>query len=219
MAVLNNTGIRAGASGAGVSAYQVAKSLRFNPGDNAHLTRTPGSAGNQQIFTLSFWIKPCDVSSNTNYIYTAGSGAPGGLNNLGIGFNLYNQLFVEEYGASGSDYFIEKTAAYHRDPSAWYHFVIRFDITQGSATNRVKFYCNGVEQTKLATSYPFTGNTAINSATLQTIGSDGASDLDAYLTEFYLIDGQALDASSFGETNADTGEWVPKEYAGTYTRA
>jgi hypothetical protein len=39
---------------------------------------------------------------------------------------------------------------------------------------------------------------------------------DGYLTECYLIDGQALTPSSFGETNPVTGVWQPKKYAGTY---
>ena len=36
------------------------------------------------------------------------------------------------------------------------------------------------------------------------------------MTEVYFIDGQALTPSSFGETNAATGQWIPKEYEGTY---
>jgi hypothetical protein len=39
---------------------------------------------------------------------------------------------------------------------------------------------------------------------------------DGYLTECYLIDGQALTPASFGETDAVTGVWQPKKYAGTY---
>jgi hypothetical protein len=36
------------------------------------------------------------------------------------------------------------------------------------------------------------------------------------MSEFYLIDGQALTPSSFGETDFDTGIWKPKAYTGTY---
>jgi hypothetical protein len=36
------------------------------------------------------------------------------------------------------------------------------------------------------------------------------------MTEINFIDGQALTPSSFGETNAQTGVWQPKKYAGTY---
>jgi hypothetical protein len=39
---------------------------------------------------------------------------------------------------------------------------------------------------------------------------------DGYLTEINFVDGQALTPSSFGETDAVTGVWKPKKYAGTY---
>jgi hypothetical protein len=37
-----------------------------------------------------------------------------------------------------------------------------------------------------------------------------------YLTEINFIDGSALDPTSFGEFNEDTGVWQPKEYTGSY---
>jgi hypothetical protein len=40
--------------------------------------------------------------------------------------------------------------------------------------------------------------------------------LDGYMTEVNFVDGQALDASSFGETSATTGVWIPKAYTGSY---
>ena len=43
-----------------------------------------------------------------------------------------------------------------------------------------------------------------------------AQERDCYLTEINFIDGQALTPSSFGETDAATGVWKPKKYAGTY---
>jgi hypothetical protein len=36
------------------------------------------------------------------------------------------------------------------------------------------------------------------------------------LTETYLIDGQALDPSYFGQLDAQTGQWIPKSYTGAY---
>jgi len=85
------------------------------------------------------------------------------------------------------------------------------------ATDRVKFYVNGVEQDKQSTSYPFTQNrdTAINGTSKQTIGSDGASDLSGYLADFFLIDGSQLEATSFGAYD-DSGVWQAAAYSGTY---
>ena len=42
-----------------------------------------------------------------------------------------------------------------RDPSAWYHIVVALDSTQGTASDRVKIYVNGVQETSFSTStYP-----------------------------------------------------------------
>ena len=39
---------------------------------------------------------------------------------------------------------------------------------------------------------------------------------DGYIAEVHFIDGTALDASSFGETDGATNQWKPIEYDGTY---
>ena len=48
-----------------------------------------------------------------------------------------------------------RTKAKYRDPSAWTHFVVAFDTTQSTSSDRVKIYVNGTQVTSLATSnYP-----------------------------------------------------------------
>ena len=56
----------------------------------------------------------------------------------------------------------------------------------------------------------------INAAAEHRIGNYASNYTNGYLAELYFVDGTALDASSFGETNADTGQWIPKKYAGSY---
>jgi hypothetical protein len=38
-----------------------------------------------------------------------------------------------------------------RDVSAWYHVVVAVDTTQSTASNRIKFYVNGVQETSFST--------------------------------------------------------------------
>ena len=60
-------------------------------------------------------------------------------------------------------------------------------------------------------------NSGINTATQHTIGYQsrtvGWGYADAYLAEMVFIDGQALEPSSFAETN-ENGIWVPKDVSG-----
>ena len=50
------------------SGYEVANSLRFNDGSSDYLSKTFGSAGNQQIMTISFWMKRSAISSTQRLI-------------------------------------------------------------------------------------------------------------------------------------------------------
>ena len=44
-------------------AYEVANSCRFNEPDSAYMSRTLGTATNTKKFTVSFWIKRCNVGN------------------------------------------------------------------------------------------------------------------------------------------------------------
>jgi len=114
------------------------------------------------------------------------------------------------------------TTPVYRDPSSFYDILLAVDTTQATAANRVKLYVNGIQITAFSTAtYPAQNNNfTINAAVAHSIGrfefSSPGGYYDGLMTETYLIDGQQLDPSSFGETNAVTGVWQPKKYAGTY---
>ena len=50
-----------GSSGAG--GLQIERSLRFNSADSAHLSRTPGTAGNRTTWTWSGWVKRSKIGN------------------------------------------------------------------------------------------------------------------------------------------------------------
>jgi hypothetical protein len=129
-------------------------------------------------------------------------------------------LEVFDYNSSTGFVWQVATTQVFRDPSAWYHIVVDIDTTQATASNRVKIFVNGVQVTSLAVaSYPSLNfDTSFNYNVAHYIGTYivTSSYFDGYLTEVNFIDGQALTPSSFGETDAVTGVWKPKKYAGTY---
>ena len=211
MAVLNNTGIRAGASGAtGVSAYKIEKSLRLDGGDDAHLNRTFGSGGSTTTWTLSFWVKGHDIGQAC-YTFTGGTGTSSYINAFDVGqFRFYS---------SAHDL---KTNARYRDPSAWYHVVVVANTTDSTANDRTKVYING---TRLAVADFATHTQPSQSAALGDFNSAAAhyinrltsgSQEDMMLAEVHFVDAAAKEASDFGETHEDTGQWIPKKYTGSY---
>tara|TARA_R100000951_G_scaffold58464_1_gene49114 strand:- start:171 stop:1472 length:1302 start_codon:yes stop_codon:yes gene_type:complete len=184
------------------------------------LKRTPGGAGNRKTFTISTWIKFCNLnlSSGSQNIIESRPGdyfiiALTNINNATGG----NTMRIE--ATSGMNLGIDR---FFRDASAWYHLVFAFDTTQATASNRVKFYVNG-EQAGLNstyTTYPNQDQTFTwNNNVVQCVGGSNFSNsegFDGYLADTYNIDGLQLTPSSFGETDSTTGIWVPKTYSGAY---
>jgi hypothetical protein len=101
-----------------------------------------------------------------------------------------------------------------RDTSAWYHLVARVDTTDASASNRLKIYVNGEQQTLNSTIGTQNLDTGWNnnSYTLRVgeYAGDGGENFDGQFAHFHYIDGTAYDASTFGETDSTTGIWKPK---------
>jgi hypothetical protein len=199
----------------GPSGYNLTNSLRFRQSASAYLNRTPASAGNRQTWTWSGWVKR-GILGTYQQIFGAyiGSGTTD-TNYFEITFSSSDLISITGY----STVYRRSTAVY-RDPSAWYHIIVAVDTTQATAGNRLKVYVNGSEVTDFGTSNNPTQNTnlGINGAYPHGIGAVPAnvSYFDGYLTEVNFIDGQALTPSSFGETSATTGVWIPKKYTGTY---
>ena len=201
--------------------YEIEQSLMFEDADSSALHRTPGSAGNRRTWTWSGWVKKCASlgSSNTSDIFSLFS-TDGSNHNMNLVF-YQDDLFIQDYiYPTGTQYYLITNAKY-RDYSAWYHIVLAVDTTQGTASNRVKLYVNGEQVTSFSTeTYPSENYEGwVNSASMQhNIGNaygHGANyGLDGYMAEVHLIDGTALAASDFGETDSDTGQWIPKEYTG-----
>jgi hypothetical protein len=116
------------------------------------------------------------------------------------------------------------TSSLYRDTSAWYHIVLACDTTQASATNRLRLYVNGVEVTAFGTdgrsSITQNSDLGINQTAAHYLGRVerfGSSNyLSGYLADIYFIDGQQLTPSSFTETDATTGQLIPKAYTGSY---
>ena len=193
--------------------YDVDNSLRFNSGSDDHLDKTFGQAGNRRTFTVSFWIKTT-TKETYNAIFDS---AQDGSNSDDLYFHTGRLNFSGYYG---STQFALRTTAKFRDPSAWSHHVIAFDTTQGTASNRIKFFTNGVQETVFDDeTYPSQNfqTSYMNTARLHNIGTLVDNDgfpLDGYLAEFVFIDGQALAPDQFGEFDEDSGIWKPIDVSG-----
>ena len=222
-----NTLTRMGASNP--SGYEIERSLRFRGvkgGSHPQLDRTIQSGGNPEKWTFAVWFKKTQIGSvaGNSFMHFLGPFRGGdGSNESVMGFNSSNQFQIQDSSGSQCNLITNRL---FRDSSAWIHLVVAVDTTQGTSSNRVKIYFNGVQETDFATStYPSDSyDMGWNKNQMHSIGryaypngSSGANTrFGGYMADLYFIDNQQLTPSSFGETNTDTGAFVPIKYEGTY---
>ena len=211
MSLFSNS-VRLGASGK-KDPHEIDRSLRFNRSDNAQLTRTL-SASNRTTWTWSGWIKLTGNTSENFLFGVATASSSGDSSYTVINFNQ-NDLKVSMWTAH-----LRQTNAKFRDTNGWYHIVVTFDSNNGTVDDRCRIYSNGTRITSFSTNATISSGfePAINTNDVHTIGGSNDSNqaYDGYMAEVHFVDGQALDASSFGETNTTTGQWVAKKYGGSY---
>ena len=194
--------------------YQVNNSLRFNRGSSDSLTRTPASSGNRRTYTISTWLKRAKLSTAEQFIGASTT------NFDTIGFDSSDRIRFYIYNNPTST--VRVSTQVFRDVGAWYHIVIAVDTTNATDQNRCRIYVNGTEITAWASSISITQNldTSFNQNVIQYVGAHGyAPDpeyFNGYMSEVYMIDGQQLTPSSFGQTDSATGIWTPTAYTGSF---
>jgi len=198
-----------GSNSAVAAGYEIDNSLRIGSGRKLSRTFTAVTAERKK-HTMSCWIKLCILDGEIHMIISIA-----GSNNTYIRVNDDHKIRFRLFDNSQDKSFIA-TSRLFRDVSAWQHIMLVYDSAQSTASNRVKIYVNGEQQTSFSTeTYPdqnvesIIGNNAVHSIEGY---SDGG---EFYVADWYYIGNQALSPSDFGETN-DNGVWVPKKYTGTF---
>ena len=197
--------------------YQISRSVRLRSSASAYFNRTPASSGTRTKATISLWVKRGAISSRTPLVVVR----QGATDYFILEFQSDNTLQAISVTSSSTNTQLVTTQVF-RDPSAWYHIVFTYDSTVATPnSSSIYLSVNGVKVTALSTAtYPSQNtNLYYNIGSVEhDIGKLGnlTTYADCYLTEINSTDGQASAASSFGETDAVTGVWKPKKYAGTY---
>jgi len=187
--------------------YNVANSLRFNSGSSDYLNFSQGN-GNRRTFTWSSWVKRAALGTGQMIWH---------CNNVGhySYFYFHTDDTLHYYDIDGSTQTVDyKTNRLFRDPSAWYHLVLRVDTTQASSGDRIRIYVNGVQETSFSVSTTPSQNTDLENNVSGTfrIGTynNSGNFFDGYLAEVVFCDGQSLDPTSFGEFDSDSPTiWKP----------
>ena len=179
---------------------------------STYLTRTTGTPTLGTKCTVSVWVKISEVPSgggSDRWIF----GEYGNGSNHSYLY-LRNSSEIGWYEADGSGTVASIiTKRLCRDLSGWYHFMIAFDTTLATQADRFKMYINGERITEFSTNTnSITQNylPRINKAsrTYHIGGVNGVQTMfNGLMSHYHHCDGQALEPTVFGSTDADTGEW------------
>jgi len=182
---------------------------------NSYLNRTVSSAGNRKTFTLSAWVKRGKISSGEHNIF--GNSDSSYDNGFVVKFNSSDQLRIIMQDSSNYE---KKPNRLFRDCNGWYHLVIQVDTTQATATDRVKLWVNGVQETSFATdtmpaqNYDTHWNNTTQITTVGRAGNYNGDYYDGYITHAANVDGSVVAPTVFGETDSTSGIWKFKQPSG-----
>jgi len=193
--------------------YNVDNSLRFDDGSSDTLSINMSTSANRKTFTFSTWVKKTKITGTINLL---GAGGSSDQNHFQY---ESSPLTFRHFNGSSNDIRVS-TSRQFRDPSAWHHVILSVNTTQSTASDRVKIYVNGIEETSFAeATYPSQNYNFdfFQNGALTYIGRrfhSAAAHFDGYLAETVFVDGTALDATSFGEFDEDSGIWKPIDVSG-----
>ena len=175
-------------------------------------TRTQTAGTSTKKLTVSMWVKRGSDLGGYPTLFSCGTGSSDGFN---LAFTNNDYLILEAYDGSANPKL--ETDRKFRDVGAWYHIVAVFD-TDAAATDRMRFYVNGVEETSFAqdtnptSSYVIPGWSGSGDTMrigYTTLGGSWTY-FDGDMAHVHVCDGQAYAASDFGETDSTSGIWVAK---------
>jgi len=142
-----------------------------------------------------------------------------------------------QYGKAGTSATNLTTAPVLRDVSGWYHVLFAVDLTQATASNRVRIYLNGVQLTVTGTqptqndtTWKFNQNSIVHYIAGENSAGSTTTNFDGYMAEYNFIDGYptvsgtTYNATTWAALNVATlftsydtnGILQPARYTGTY---
>jgi hypothetical protein len=171
-----------------------------------YLTRTAGT-GSRRKFTTSLWVKRSKTGSPKQDLM-AYNKTPN--YNIEIQFQADDTFRFYSYNNSSTtvDFITNRV---FRDTNAWYNIILAVDTEQSIEADRFKIYINGVQETSFSTEdYPsLNEDLSISHGETIAIGAWATSGdyFNGYMSYVIFIDGTQYAASTFGSTDATTGEW------------
>ena len=175
--------------------------LRFDSSRETYLGKDFTTSGSTTTWTFSCWTKL--TSSQQQQFLQSRQSSNATDANIGVASNGSLRIVTGTSDAfNGSDAL---------PLNEWIHIVVSFDTANPTASERVKYYVNGLVPSGTYNAPPQNQEYGIGSASPHDIGRHSVNDADylnGYLSDVYFIDGQVIAPTAFGKTFPD-GRWGP----------
>lgn len=178
----------------------------------SYLARSLSHSGNRKTWTWSAWVRKDSIDSSVRQrLFVSSDNAANAFYYM-IEFDLNSTTRVLAATEGGSADIAVETANEMIDPSTWFHFMVVFDSTRVTSSERLRFFINGAINDDIAfTTYPSQNylSAVSKQGQFHYIGFDGSSlsstQAAVQMTDIYLVDGQALTPDVFGYYKVGTG--------------
>ena len=173
-------------------------------------------SGYTSKFTISAWVKRGTLGEQGIFMQRKTSHVS--QSRIRLRFTSADRLGMDFKDSTSNDDSSFETNAKFKDPNAWMHVVWSFDSTQGTEANRLKVWVNGVDMRNDGG-----GFSSINEASngfgalfssaarsmlgITTNNSNQDAMFDGCMSHVHFTYGYTYDATTFGSTDATTGEW------------
>src|SRR3990167_466436 len=185
----------------GPAGFSLLKSYTFASASSMSMTRTPGSAGRRQKYTLHMRIKRVSTGAEQT-IFRADA-----ANTDAIVFLATDKVRIQV-----ADTIRRTTTATYTDTASWHEWIFAYDMSLGT-NNCIRIYYDGTEVTAFdVLDNPAAGtNGNINNTGAHNFGFTGSGNyLNAKVADVHFIDSLQLDSASFSSGGS------PIQYAGSY---
>ena len=172
------------------------------------LKYTPNSTSIRYKATISVWVKRTNIGAE-GWIFEGKNGT-GQADGFRFQANNTISMLLNDGGGGSCT-----TNRLFRDPNSFYHLMWVVDTTQVTASDRMKLYVNGVQETSFSSaSYPAQNfaieGTFVNGNDMYIGTQHGYNFFEGVMSHYHICDGYVYQPSDFGETDATTGEWKIK---------
>ena len=216
----------------GFYGHQIEQSARFDADSTSssasRLTKTFSTVDSNTDFTVNFWIKRAGTgaegsnpngSTRPHTFFTPRSGTSGSTLHefafMATGSYGQGDALVTTNTNTGA--YVLSSAGEFRDTTGWYNIHMQYDLNNGTASEKVKYFVNGTElayNTDNRSSFSSFSGIAAGAWTIGDYYNYGYN-INAYIAQWAYVDGYTLAPTVFGESK--NGVWIPKDLSSGIT--